>query len=38
VILQLARLAPASVFLLNEAAKLPDRPGSVTLPKHVANA
>jgi hypothetical protein len=38
VILQLARLAPAGVFRLNAAAKLADRPGSITLPEGVANA
>jgi hypothetical protein len=38
VILQPARLALASVFLVSAAAKLADRPSSVTLPKHIANA
>jgi hypothetical protein len=38
VILQLARLALASVFLVSAAAKLADRPGSVALPEDIANA
>ena len=37
-ILQLARLALASVFLVSAAAELAGRPGSITLPEGIANA